>query len=597
MDDDMLIDIAREKLSSWLAAQEKMDGKPPAEMEFTLAVGDKTIENRLFCVFKFKMPDSGKWCLGVSGGFTNEESEGSPEDFNCPLAFSSFYEYPCDKTQAVRAAYLMAFFAIQQEKAQAALLKWLSESDEMDGEPPEELEYAFWIKGERSYKRIFFVFRFKRNEDDDSDKWLMGVAGGYPDEESLDCSIAYSDFDGFPEDKDVAESDAFLTAVNAMKFSSTRTEFQKKAERNKKSVGSAKLNAEKIAAQFVKTETRDFLTIGTVDIPSGRVMAADPLVHMSGKRIAAPVLEKEIPKGSYPVEVSICRSEEIGIRNCTARIKIKQTAAVRYEPAEATPETALMVDAFPVSSGLMCFIDADGAEVYRRLDDEWRAEHPGGNRYNYCFKALFQESYEKLPEYQRKGGDFIEWTNPENGERMVMAAAGIGRCFFRCFWGYDEEGELCELTVPMIDPDIFEGAGDDLFDEDLDDDDDEDENEKDLNTRWEEAYRANPHSYEKEDGTLLVNFALTEDTDSLFPLAPEEHWAIEGKTVNKWILSIFSLTKNVVLGTIEYHEAIKRLEKHFLAEKDGWVLIEGLNLDELEELFDGLPRNVDFSSK
>lgn len=91
---------------------------------------------------------------------------------------------------------------------------------------------------------------------------------------------------------------------------------------------------------------------------------------------------------------------------------------------------------------------------------------------------------------------------------------------------------------------------------------------------------------------MLVNFAFTGDTDSIFPRVPEEHWAIEGKTINKWMISIVSIIKDGVIGTIEYHEAIKRLEKHFLVEKDGWALIKVLSLDEFEELFDGLPRDA-----
>ncbi|MCM1166671.1 MAG: hypothetical protein NC299_09435 [Lachnospiraceae bacterium] len=116
---------------------------------------------------------------------------------------------------------------------------------------------------------------------------------------------------------------------------------------------------------------------------------------------------------------------------------------------------------------------------------------------------------------------------------------------------------------------------------------------EELNERWQEAYTANPRVYEHEDGTIIVGFALTEDTDSLFPLAPEKQWAIEGKTIGKWIISIVSLTENgAVLGTMEYHRAMERLKPYFLADKDGWTLIAGLTHEQLEELFEGLPRNV-----
>ena len=113
----------------------------------------------------------------------------------------------------------------------------------------------------------------------------------------------------------------------------------------------------------------------------------------------------------------------------------------------------------------------------------------------------------------------------------------------------------------------------------------------DLNKRWQEAYRANPHVYEK-DGKVVVGLALTETTDSLFPLAAEKQWAIKDKTVGLWFISMVSLTKDSVIGTMEYSEAMKRLAPYFLAEKDGWALIRGLSDAELEALFEDLPRNV-----
>lgn len=108
---------------------------------------------------------------------------------------------------------------------------------------------------------------------------------------------------------------------------------------------------------------------------------------------------------------------------------------------------------------------------------------------------------------------------------------------------------------------------------------------------WQEAYRANPTAYEK-DGKLLVGVALTETVISLFPISAEKQWEIKGKTVDTWFISIVSLTKDSVLGTIEYKEAMKRLAPYIIAMKDGWALIRGLKYEEMEALFEGLPRNV-----
>ena len=109
-----------------------------------------------------------------------------------------------------------------------------------------------------------------------------------------------------------------------------------------------------------------------------------------------------------------------------------------------------------------------------------------------------------------------------------------------------------------------------------------------------EAYRANPHAYEKEDGTLLVGFALTEDTVSLFPIFPEKQWALEGKTISEWIITMVSLTnpQGGIIGQMEYHEAIKRLEQFIIIKIDNWALIRAMSHKELDSLFDGLPRKI-----
>ena len=66
-----------------------------------------------------------------------------------------------------------------------------------------------------------------------------------------------------------------------------------------------------------------------------------------------------------------------------------------------------------------------------------------------------KESYEKFPQYQRKGGDFIEWENPNTKNKLVMVASGLGDGFYQSYWGYDSNNDICELIVPLVNPDLF----------------------------------------------------------------------------------------------------------------------------------------------
>ena len=52
---------------------------------------------------------------------------------------------------------------------------------------------------------------------------------------------------------------------------------------------------------------------------------------------------------------------------------------------------------------------------------------------------------------------------------------------------------------------------------------------KELIQLWQDAYRANPGVYEKADSGILVSFALTEDTPSLFPSCLRNNGHCRGK--------------------------------------------------------------------
>ena len=346
----------------------------------------------------------------------------------------------------------------QKKIAQDALCEWLTEREEMGGKPPKKIEYKFALKDDENGDLIFFVFKFKKSA---AGKWLIGIAGGFPDEESTDCKAVFSGFDEFPAKEEDAVELAFGMIDFILQFN-MRERLKEVFEQNLKYIRQTEVDPEKIERQFVKTQTRFFLTVGTVDVPSGKVICADPLDYLEGEHIFAPVLKREIPKGSYPAEVSICRHDNIGIRMCTARLKIKDTKAVRYELAESEEDSAAMIcsdgvlHGFPVDAGMMCFIDAGAAKNYQSFFDKWHKENPDKNNYYDYFKAFFEESDKKLPAYQREGGDFIEWANPDTGERMVQIASGFGDGFYQSFWGIDDIGEICELVVPLVDPDLFD---------------------------------------------------------------------------------------------------------------------------------------------
>ncbi len=240
-----------------------------------------------------------------------------------------------------------------------------------------------------------------------------------------------------------------------------KVDMQEVFKQNLKYISNTEIEPQKIQNQFIKTDTRFYWKVGEIDCPSGTIIVSDPLCYLaSGK--CCPILEQRIPTGTYPVEVSIIKSPDAGIRMCTVRLKTKETTALKYQCATPTEATAAfhatdgIVSGFPVDAGMISICDQKVAAEYQKFLDQWYQEHPDGNHYDDYFAKYFQESYDKYPEYQREEGDFIEWTNPDTNHKMVMVASGFGDGFYQSYWGYDEENEICELIVPLIDADLLD---------------------------------------------------------------------------------------------------------------------------------------------
>lgn len=239
-----------------------------------------------------------------------------------------------------------------------------------------------------------------------------------------------------------------------------KNDIQEAFKLNLKYISNTNKNVKVIQDQFIKTNTRYYLTVGEVDCPTGRIIVSDPLAYLSSNHYC-PILENEIPIGKYPVEVAICRSKHIGIRICTIRLKIKTSDAIRYELAKPTPESAFakgkdgILSGFPVDAGMVSICDEKVGQEYQSFLDRWYKENPDGNHYDDYFAFLFKESADNLPQYQRDEGDFIEWENPCTKNKMVLIASGFGDGFYQSYWGYDENKEICELIIPLINPDLF----------------------------------------------------------------------------------------------------------------------------------------------
>ena len=112
----------------------------------------------------------------------------------------------------------------------------------------------------------------------------------------------------------------------------------------------------------------------------------------------------------------------------------------------------------------------------------------------------------------------------------------------------------------------------------------QDDEEADENNPWSDAYEAQPHVFEREDGSLMVNFTLTDTVDTILPEAPEKLYTIEDHEIGLWALTFFSYDDEQNIGMLEYHTALQALRSYVVDEADGHVLLRGLSLEEMKQV-------------
>ena len=98
------------------------------------------------------------------------------------------------------------------------------------------------------------------------------------------------------------------------------------------------------------------------------------------------------------------------------------------------------------------------------------------------------------------------------------------------------------------------------------------------------AYEGKPEFYVGKDGKPFGVFALTENTLTTLPKDPKAIYKIDNINVDTWKLMLVSTSENGILGDLAYYEAIHKLKKFVVDERNGSLLIKSISLDDLKKI-------------
>lgn len=195
------------------------------------------------------------------------------------------------------------------------------------------------------------------------------------------------------------------------------------------------------------------LEMGDVHFPTGEVLVRDPLVFLNKNE--KPYFQK-VPTGRFPLTTLVVEVEEEHYRYVASRVKLSDKKAVTYTEALVGGEDIEGMQkgeyfGFKVDAGLATVVDVKTRDLYADFEKEWYQKNPEGNIYDDFFAVEFEKNYQRNPKFQRKDGDWINFQIPGSDVSVPMIQTGYGDGCYPVYFGYDENGNVCELVMEFLD--------------------------------------------------------------------------------------------------------------------------------------------------
>lgn len=195
----------------------------------------------------------------------------------------------------------------------------------------------------------------------------------------------------------------------------------------------------------------DLLEVGTLALPSGKIIATDP-VNLDD----CPPLIQQVPAGRYPATICVVPSDDYGDRYACLRVKITDNKPVRYDNGltggeDLTEEISdIEFYGFGVDGGLAAITDAQTQPLYEACRQAMVAAGEIG-KWDDPFLGALAESYTVAPKYQRKDGDWVNWSVPDTDNNVIVCASGWGDGYYPVYFGYDEQNNITGIYIHFID--------------------------------------------------------------------------------------------------------------------------------------------------
>jgi hypothetical protein len=193
--------------------------------------------------------------------------------------------------------------------------------------------------------------------------------------------------------------------------------------------------------------------VGDVNLPTGKIIVADPFFSMEQQPFA-----RTVEPDKYPVFIYMAEIDKLHHRIAYAKIKFRPEEATKWILAltgDLSQEELDDLDedefyGFPVESGLACFLDEEtNAELVEKID-ALQEKSPEANYYDEVLADEFRK-YSGKNNFSRELGDWNDHRpNADSDNNVVMFSAGWGDGYYPAYWGLNDNGDTIELVIDFL---------------------------------------------------------------------------------------------------------------------------------------------------
>ena len=202
------------------------------------------------------------------------------------------------------------------------------------------------------------------------------------------------------------------------------------------------------------------LNMGEVHFPTGEILVRDPLFFLHRDQL--PYFQK-VPTGKFPLNTLVVEAKEGLYYYVSTRVRFSNKKAVSYTEALVGDENLDDLKdgsffGFFADSGLATIVDVKTRDAFCDFKEKWYKGQP--NDANICdelFAEEFSKNYKENPQFQREGGEWINFKIPNTDLSVPMIQSGFGKGQYPVYFGYDENNEVCEVVIEYFDLELTFG--------------------------------------------------------------------------------------------------------------------------------------------